>query len=110
MQFFHLKKLKSEKVINKAKEKKLNIVDATCPYVERTVNEMKKKLLLWVLFFALYSISGWLLCIVQTGSSMISNYNQWLMLVLALLHLTLGIVTDILIYFFIKRKRANALF
>ena len=34
----------SEKVINKAKDKGLNIVDATCPYVERTVEEMKKKL------------------------------------------------------------------
>lgn len=34
----------SDKVINKAKAKNLVIVDATCPYVERTVTEMKKKL------------------------------------------------------------------
>lgn len=34
----------SDKVINKAKDKNLVIVDATCPYVERTVHEMKKKL------------------------------------------------------------------
>lgn len=34
----------SDKVLEKAKRKKLTIVDATCPYVERTVLEMKKKL------------------------------------------------------------------
>lgn len=34
----------SDKVLEKAKYKKLTIVDATCPYVDRTVIEMKKKL------------------------------------------------------------------
>lgn len=34
----------SDKVIAKAKEKNLSIIDATCPYVERTVSEMKKKI------------------------------------------------------------------
>lgn len=35
----------SDNVLQKAKEKNLNIIDATCPYVERTVNEMKKNIL-----------------------------------------------------------------
>ena len=41
---------------------------------------MKNKLLFFVLNI-LYSIFGWLLCIVQIGSSMIANYNQSLTLI-----------------------------
>lgn len=33
----------SDEVVNEAKRKKLNIIDATCPYVEETFKQMKEK-------------------------------------------------------------------
>lgn len=48
-----------------------------------------------------------MICTLQIGSSMISNYELWITLVLALLHLTLGLVVDILTCFFIKRKNTE---
>lgn len=59
------------------------------------------------LFFALnilYSISGWLLCIVQIGSSMISDYNQSLTLILAVLQLSVGVLVNLFLYFLINKK------
>lgn len=64
---------------------------------------MKKKLL----FFGLntvYSISGWLICIVQIGASKISNYNQNLMTALAVLQLSVGLFINIFLYSLIKKK------
>lgn len=64
---------------------------------------MKNKLLFFVLN-TLYSILGWLLCIIQIGSSMISNYNQYLTLILAVLHLSVGVFVNLFLYFLINKK------
>ena len=67
-------------------------------------NRMKNKLLFFVLN-TLYSILGWLLCIIQIGSSMISNYNQYLTLILAVLHLSVGVFVNLFLYLLIKNKK-----
>ncbi len=64
---------------------------------------MKNKLLFFILN-TLYSILGWLLCIIQIGSSMISNYNQYLTLILAVLQLSVGLFINLFSYFLIKKK------
>lgn len=64
---------------------------------------MKNKLLFFVLN-TLYSILGWLLCIIQIGSSMISNYNQYLTWILAVLHLSVGVFVNLFLYFLINKK------
>lgn len=64
---------------------------------------MKNKLLFFALN-TLYSILGWLICIAQIGSSMISNYNQFLTLVLAVLQLSVGLFINLFSYFLIKKK------
>ncbi|MDE6025427.1 MAG: hypothetical protein K2G45_08235 [Lachnospiraceae bacterium] len=64
---------------------------------------MKIKLLI-VLINAIYSILGWCICIIQIGSSMISNYNQYLTLALAVLQLSVGLFINFFSYFLIKKK------
>lgn len=68
---------------------------------------MKKKLLFFGLN-ALYSILGWLICIAQIGSSMISNYNQYLMTALAVLQLSVGLFINLFSYFLIKKNLEKA--
>ena len=64
---------------------------------------MKIKLLI-VLINAIYSILGWCICIIQIGSSMISNYNQYLTLTLAVLQLSVGLFINLFSYFLIKKR------
>lgn len=64
---------------------------------------MKMKLLI-VLINAIYSILGWCICIIQIGSSMIYNYNQYLTLALAVLQLSVGLFINLFSYFLIKKR------
>lgn len=58
---------------------------------------MKKKLLFLGLN-ALYSILGWLICIVQIGESMIMHFNQCLIIVLAALQIFVGLFVNLFLY------------
>lgn len=66
---------------------------------------MKK--VLPVILNSLYSILGWLICIVQIGSSMIMNFNQNLIIVLAVLHLFVGLFVNLFLYSLNQKKNVE---
>lgn len=55
----------------------------------------------------LYSLLGWLICIVQIGSSMTVHFNQGLVIVLAVLQLCVGLFVNLLWYSSVKKKDAE---
>lgn len=63
--------------------------------------------MLQLIFNAIYSLLGWLICIYQVGSAMIVNYNHTLVLVLSVLHLSAGILINIFLCSAIKRKNPD---
>ncbi len=63
-----------------------------------------KRIVLPLILNTLYSMLGWFICIIQVGSSMIADYNSYLVLALSLLHLFVGIIINIFVYSTLKKN------
>lgn len=63
-----------------------------------------KKIFFPLVLNILYSILGWLICIVQIGSSKIMNFNQFLVIALAILQISVGLFVNLFSYSKIKKK------